>query len=93
MAEIRESMQTHAAGVELLGYRYEVGELAANEVEIRISHCGMPLRTCGASPASRIDVLASVNWDIWLCNSRASSAQRSPERFPMSRVNEASQSP
>jgi threonine dehydrogenase-like Zn-dependent dehydrogenase len=50
-------MQTHAAGVELLGYRYEVGELAATEVEIRISHCGMPLRTYGVSPASRIGVV------------------------------------
>jgi alcohol/geraniol dehydrogenase (NADP+) len=32
---------THAAGAELLANRYEVGELEAYEVEIRISHCGI----------------------------------------------------
>jgi alcohol/geraniol dehydrogenase (NADP+) len=40
MPEIR-GYATHAAGAELLAYRYEVGELAADEVEIRISHCGI----------------------------------------------------
>ena len=40
MEEIR-GYATHAAGAELLSYRYEVGELGADEVEIRISHCGI----------------------------------------------------
>lgn len=40
MPEIR-GYATHAAGAELLSYRYEVGELGADEVEIRISHCGI----------------------------------------------------
>ncbi|HEX6493894.1 MAG TPA: NAD(P)-dependent alcohol dehydrogenase [Acidobacteriaceae bacterium] len=40
MPEIR-GYATHAAGAELLSYRYEVGELGADEVEIRISHCGV----------------------------------------------------
>jgi alcohol/geraniol dehydrogenase (NADP+) len=40
MPEIR-GYATHAAGAELLAYRYEVGELGADEVEIGISHCGI----------------------------------------------------
>jgi uncharacterized zinc-type alcohol dehydrogenase-like protein len=40
MPEIR-GYATHAAGAELLAYRYEVGELGPDEVEIRISHCGI----------------------------------------------------
>jgi uncharacterized zinc-type alcohol dehydrogenase-like protein len=40
MPEIR-GYATHAAGAELLSYRYEVGDLGADEVEIRISHCGV----------------------------------------------------
>src|SRR6201985_3168544 len=40
MPEIR-GYATHAAGAELLAYRYEVGELGPNEVDIRISHCGV----------------------------------------------------
>jgi alcohol/geraniol dehydrogenase (NADP+) len=40
MPEIR-GYATHAAGAELLGFRYEVEELGADEVEIRISHCGV----------------------------------------------------
>jgi uncharacterized zinc-type alcohol dehydrogenase-like protein len=40
MPEIR-GYATHAAGAELLAYRYEVGELGRDEVEIRISHCGI----------------------------------------------------
>jgi uncharacterized zinc-type alcohol dehydrogenase-like protein len=40
MPEIR-GYATHAAGAELLAYRYEVGELGADEVDIRISHCGI----------------------------------------------------
>lgn len=31
----------HAAGAELLAYKYEAGELKPNEVEIAISHCGI----------------------------------------------------
>ncbi len=31
----------HAAGAELLPYKYDAGELKPNEVEIRISHCGI----------------------------------------------------
>lgn len=40
MPEIR-GYATHAAGAELLAYRYDAGELGADEVEIRISHCGI----------------------------------------------------
>ena len=40
MNEIR-GYATHAAGAELLSYRYDAGELAADDVEIRISHCGV----------------------------------------------------
>lgn len=40
MPEIR-GYATHAAGAELLAYRYEVDELGADEVEVRISHCGI----------------------------------------------------
>jgi alcohol/geraniol dehydrogenase (NADP+) len=32
---------THAAGAELLHYKYEPGDLQPNEVEIEISHCGV----------------------------------------------------
>ena len=32
---------THAAGAELLAYRYEPGELAPDDVEIRITHCAV----------------------------------------------------
>ena len=31
----------HASGAQLVPYRYEPGELKANEVEVRISHCGV----------------------------------------------------
>src|ERR1700729_111087 len=31
----------HAAGAQLLPYKYDPGELKANEVEVRISHCGV----------------------------------------------------
>jgi alcohol/geraniol dehydrogenase (NADP+) len=40
MAEIR-GYATHAAGAELLAYRYETGDLGPDEVDIRISHCGI----------------------------------------------------
>ncbi len=32
---------THAAGAELLPYKYDAGDLKPNDVEIRISHCGV----------------------------------------------------
>jgi alcohol/geraniol dehydrogenase (NADP+) len=31
----------HAAGAELLPYKYEPGELGAGEIEIRVTHCGV----------------------------------------------------
>jgi uncharacterized zinc-type alcohol dehydrogenase-like protein len=31
----------HAAGAQLVAYKYDPGELKANEVEVRISHCGV----------------------------------------------------
>jgi uncharacterized zinc-type alcohol dehydrogenase-like protein len=34
-------LAVHAAGAQLVPYRYEPGELQANEVEVRISHCGV----------------------------------------------------
>jgi uncharacterized zinc-type alcohol dehydrogenase-like protein len=40
MAQIR-GLAAHAAGAELLPYRYELGALGAQEVEIAISHCGV----------------------------------------------------
>lgn len=40
MSEIR-GYATHAAGAELLAYRYEMGALGAEEVEVGISHCGI----------------------------------------------------
>lgn len=40
MKEIR-GLAVHAAGAHLLQYTYEVGELGAHEVEVRISHCGV----------------------------------------------------
>ncbi len=40
MAQI-EGLAAHAAGAELLPYRYDPGELGANEVEIAITHCGV----------------------------------------------------
>jgi uncharacterized zinc-type alcohol dehydrogenase-like protein len=36
-------LAAHAAGAQLLPYKYDAGELAANEVEIKISHCGICL--------------------------------------------------
>ena len=36
-----EGFATHAAGAELLPYKYDPGDLKANEVEIAISHCGI----------------------------------------------------
>ena len=32
---------THAAGAELLPYKYDAGELRSSDVEIKISHCGI----------------------------------------------------
>ncbi len=40
MSEIH-GLAVHAAGAQLLGYKYEAGELKPDEVEIRISHCGV----------------------------------------------------
>ena len=40
MSEIH-GLAVHAAGAHLLPYKYDPGELQANEVEIRISHCGV----------------------------------------------------
>ncbi|MDR3454141.1 MAG: NAD(P)-dependent alcohol dehydrogenase [Rhodoferax sp.] len=40
MSEIH-GLAAHAAGAELLPFRYEPGELGAQEVEIRITHCGV----------------------------------------------------
>lgn len=40
MAQIR-GLAAHAAGAELLPYRYDPGPLGAQEVEIAISHCGV----------------------------------------------------
>lgn len=40
MAQIR-GLAAHAAGAELLPYRYDPGALGAQEVEITISHCGV----------------------------------------------------
>lgn len=34
-------LAVHAAGAQLVPYRYEPGELKANEVEVRVSHCGV----------------------------------------------------
>jgi len=34
-------LAVHAAGAQLVPYRYEPGELKVNEVEVRISHCGV----------------------------------------------------
>jgi len=34
-------LAAHAAGAELLSYKYSPGELASTEVEVRISHCGI----------------------------------------------------
>jgi alcohol/geraniol dehydrogenase (NADP+) len=36
-----QGLAAHAAGAELLPFRYDPGELRAHEVEIRISHCGV----------------------------------------------------
>jgi alcohol/geraniol dehydrogenase (NADP+) len=38
--EIR-GLAVHAAGAQLVPYKYDPGELKANEVEVRISHCGV----------------------------------------------------
>ncbi len=40
MPEIR-GLATHAAGAQLLPYKYSVGELGPHEVEIKITHCGV----------------------------------------------------
>jgi uncharacterized zinc-type alcohol dehydrogenase-like protein len=40
MSEIH-GLGVHAAGAQLLAYKYAPGALGANEVEIRISHCGI----------------------------------------------------
>lgn len=40
MSEIH-GLAVHAAGAHLLPYKYSPGELKANEVEIKISHCGV----------------------------------------------------
>jgi uncharacterized zinc-type alcohol dehydrogenase-like protein len=38
--EIR-GLAVHAAGAQLVPYKYEAGELKANEIDVRISHCGV----------------------------------------------------
>lgn len=40
MSEIR-GLAAHAAGAQLLAYRYDPGELKADELEVKISHCGV----------------------------------------------------
>lgn len=40
MPEIR-GLAAHAAGAELVAFRYKVEEIAPDEVEVRISHCGV----------------------------------------------------
>jgi alcohol/geraniol dehydrogenase (NADP+) len=40
MSEIH-GLGVHAAGAQLLAYKYDPGVLGANEVEIKISHCGV----------------------------------------------------
>ena len=40
MSEIH-GFGVHAAGAQLLAYKYDPGALGANEVEIKISHCGV----------------------------------------------------
>jgi uncharacterized zinc-type alcohol dehydrogenase-like protein len=40
MSEIH-GLAAHAAGAHLLPYKYDPGELQANDVEIKISHCGV----------------------------------------------------
>ncbi|HZY72440.1 MAG TPA: NAD(P)-dependent alcohol dehydrogenase [Edaphobacter sp.] len=40
MSEIH-GLAAHAAGAHLLPYKYDPGELQANEIEIKISHCGV----------------------------------------------------
>lgn len=40
MSEIH-GLAVHAAGAHLLPYKYDPGELHANEIEIKISHCGI----------------------------------------------------
>ncbi len=40
MSEIH-GLAVHAAGAHLLPYKYDPGELSANEVEVKISHCGV----------------------------------------------------
>jgi len=34
-------LATHAAGAELLPYKYDAGELGEHDVEVKISHCGV----------------------------------------------------
>jgi uncharacterized zinc-type alcohol dehydrogenase-like protein len=36
-----KGLAAHAAGAELSSFKYAVGDLAPNEVEVRISHCGV----------------------------------------------------
>jgi uncharacterized zinc-type alcohol dehydrogenase-like protein len=36
-----KGLAAHAAGAELLPYHYTVGEIGANEVEVKITHCGV----------------------------------------------------
>jgi uncharacterized zinc-type alcohol dehydrogenase-like protein len=49
MREMKRSMDSmeihglavHAAGAQLVAYRYEPGELKAHEIEVKITHCGV----------------------------------------------------
>src|SRR3569833_1153195 len=34
-------LAVHAAGAQLVAYRYDAGELRRNEVEVKITHCGV----------------------------------------------------
>jgi len=40
MAEI-QGLAAHAAGAQLLPFKYKIGDIAPNEVEVKISHCGV----------------------------------------------------
>ena len=40
MAEI-QGLAAHAAGAQLLPFKYKTGDIAPNEVEVKISHCGV----------------------------------------------------
>jgi uncharacterized zinc-type alcohol dehydrogenase-like protein len=67
MPEIR-GLATHAAGAQLLPYKYSVGELGPQEVEVKITHCGVCHSDVGSAVTDRtLGERVGIGWQADSC--------------------------